>query len=134
MDENVAYDKYDEILGVQNTLVSIPPSRNSQDMKIVNKRGREFLDICRINDLVIANGRTIGDLFGKYTCHQKRGSSVVDYLLTPCQNLRNIMDFKVGEHHPLLSDHCPIMATVRLQTNLKVDTGSIQTRQFYLGG
>ena len=29
VDENVAFDKYDEILGVQITLVSIPPSRNS---------------------------------------------------------------------------------------------------------
>ena len=128
VDENVAFDKYDEILGVQNTLVSIPPSRNSHDMKIVNRRGREFLDICRINDLTIANGRTIGDLFGKYTCHQKRGSSVVDYLLTPCQNRQNIQEFKVGEYHPILSDHCPIMATISLQTNLKVDTGNIKLK------
>ena len=125
VDENVAHDKYDEIVGVENTLVSIPPSRNSEDLKVVNKRGREFLDMCRINDLTIANGRTIGDLFGRFTCHQKRGSSVVDYLLTPCQNLRNIMDFKVGEHQPLLSDHCPIAATLRLHTNLKVDSGNI---------
>ena len=128
VDENIAHDKYDEILGIENNLDSIPPSRNSQDMKIVNKRGREFLDICRANDLVMANGRTVGDLFGKYTCHQKRGSSVVDYLLTPCENLRNIMEFKVGEHCPLISDHCPIEAMVRLSTNLKIDSGRIPTK------
>ena len=109
-------------------LESVPLSRNSEDMKVVNKRGREFLDICRINDLSIANGRTVGDLFGRYTCHQARGSSVVDYLLTPCQNLRNILEFKVGGHHPLLSDHCPIQANIRLQTYLKVDLESLQMK------
>ena len=124
--ENITHNKFDEHLGEENKLESLPPSRNSQDMKIVNKRGKEFLDICRINDLVIANGRTVGDLFGKYTCHQARGSSVVDYLLTPCQNLRNLMEFKVGELHPLLSDHCPIEANIKLDTNLKVNMEQLE--------
>ena len=124
--ENIAHDKFDEHLGVENMLVSLPIPRNSKDTKVVNQRGKEFLDICRINDLVIANGRTVGDLFGSYTCHQSRGSSVVDYLLTPCQNLRNLLEFKVGEFHPLLSDHCPIEATVNLDSNLKVKTEKLQ--------
>ena len=123
--ENIAHDKSDDYLGVDNKLKSLPLPRNSEDMKIVNKRGKEFLDICRINDLTIANGRTTGDLFGKYTCHQKRGSSVVDYLLTPCRNLSNILNFKVGEHLPLLSDHCPITATIRMNSNLGIDSGEI---------
>ena len=91
-------------------------------MKLVNKRGNDFLDICRINDLSIANGRVLGDLFGDFTCHQKRGSSVVDYLITPCKNLHNIIEFKVGEHHPLISDHCFISATIHLNTPLKETT------------
>ena len=91
-------------------------------MKIVYERGKDFLDICRINDLSIVNGRTIGDIFGSYTCHQKRGSSVVDYLLTPCHNLHNILDFAVGEHQPLLSDHCPIRADIQLKSALRVDS------------
>ena len=123
--ENISYDKSDDFLGVENRLESIPLSRNSEDMKLVNKRGNEFLDVCRINDLSIANGRITGDLFGKYTCHQKRGSSVVDYLLTPCRNLNNIVEFKVGENLPLLSDHCPITATIRMNHNLKVEEGHI---------
>ena len=123
--ENIAYDKSDEYFGVENKLETIPLSRNSEDMKIVNSRGREFLDVCRSNDLSIANGRVVGDLFGKYTCHQKRGSSVVDYLLTHPKNLPNIMEFKVGELLPLLSDHCPITTTVRMKTNLNIDTGDV---------
>ena len=120
--ENIAHDKYDEYLGIENKLDSLPLSRNSQDMKVVNKRGKEFLDICRINDLIIANGRTVGDLFGRYTCYQPRGSSVVDYMLTPYQCRGNIIQFKVGELHPLLSDHCPIEASISLGSNLEVRT------------
>ena len=123
--ENIAYDKSDEFLGVENKLDSMPLPRNSEDMRIVNKRGKDFLDICRVSDLSIANGRTAGDLFGKYTCHQKRGSSVVDYLLTPCRNMTKITEFKVGEHLPLLSDHCPITATIHMNSTLKVDKGHI---------
>ena len=80
--ENIIYDKADETLGIQTTIKSTPPSRNSEDLKLVNKRGHDFLDLCRANDLTIANGRTVGDLYGRYTCHQTRGSSVVDYLIT----------------------------------------------------
>ena len=77
------------------------------------------LDICRINDLVIANGRTIGDLFGKYTCHQKRGSSVVDYLISSYKATENIVNFSVGDYLPTLSDHCPIQATISTRMTLE---------------
>ena len=97
----------------------LPLTRNSEDMKLINKRGKDFLDLCRIHDLTIANGRVMGDIFGKYTCHQKRGSSVVDYLITPYKSIGNLKEFKVGETQPLLSDHCPIMATITLTSALK---------------
>ena len=103
-------------------------------MKIVNKRGKDFLDICRINDLSIVNGRTIGDIFGSYTCHQKKGSSVVDYLLTPCHNLHSIVDFSVGEHQPILSDHCPIGAGIQLKSVLKVDSQKAKLHTLHLFG
>ena len=119
--ENIVHDKMDDQLGVQTVIKTIPPSRNSEDQKLVNNRGHEFLDLCRANDLSIANGRTIGDLYGKYTCHQKRGSSVVDYLIAPHKALGNISHFKVGEFRPLLSDHSPIMATIQLQRNLLIE-------------
>ena len=119
--ENIIHDKTDETLGIQTTIKSTPPSRNSEDQKLVNKRGHDFLDLCRAHDLTIANGRTIGDLYGHYTCHQKRGSSVVDYLITPHKSIKNISTFKVGEYAPLLSDHSPIMATLQLDRNLQVD-------------
>ena len=97
----------------------MPLSRNSEDTKLINKRGKEFLDICRVNNLTIANGRTLGDFFGKFTCHQKKGSSVVDYLITPWKNLDNILEFKVGDINSILSDHCPIMATLHLDKAIR---------------
>ena len=117
--ENLIHDKYDADMGLDTVMKELPLSRNSEDMKLINHRGKEFLDICRSNDLTIANGRTMGDIFGKYTCHQKRGSSVVDYLITPYKSLPNLLEFRVGDIQPLLSDHCPIMATIALNSVLK---------------
>ena len=119
--ENIVQDKMDETLGIQNVMEKIPPKRNSEDVKLVSQRGHDFLDLCRSNDLTIANGRTVGDLYGKYTCHQKRGSSVVDYLIAPHKTLQNISQLKIGDFTPLLSDHCPIMATILLKHSLHVD-------------
>ena len=48
--ENMIHDKHDESLGIQVEMMEIPPSRNSEDIKTVNKRGHDFLDICRVND------------------------------------------------------------------------------------
>ena len=42
----------------------------------MNQRGRELLDLCKVNDMIISNGRKIGDLFGKYTSHQWNGSAL----------------------------------------------------------
>ena len=117
--ENVVHDKYDENFGIQSKMTHLPLSRNSEDMKLINKRGKDFLDICRINDLSIANGRVIGDFFGKYTCHQKKGSSVVDYLLAPQDILKKLLEFRVGNINHVLSDHCPIMATLHLDKAIK---------------
>ena len=119
--ENIAHDKHDDDLGINPKIKELPLPRNSADMKLVNQRGKDFLDICRINDLSIANGRAMGDLFGKYTCHQKNGSSVVDYLITPPKSLQEVLEFRVGALHPLLSDHCSIMATIRLSRAMSCD-------------
>ena len=117
--ETMSHDKFDEELGVDTIIHESPPPRNSEDMKLINKRGKEFLDICRINDLIIANGRTIGDLWGSYTCHQKRGSSVVDYLLTSYRTTEHVLSFSIGTYMPNLSDHCPLHATIRTKCILQ---------------
>ena len=81
--------------------------RNSQDEK-TNPRGNELPDVCKLNDLLILNGRTTGDLFGSFTSHQWNGSSVVDYALVSNEFSKNILTFRVGPYLPWLSDHFPL--------------------------
>ena len=95
-------------------------SRNSED-KTTNKRGKELLDICKVNELLITNGRKVGDLFGKFTSHQWNGSALNDYLLTPVPFLNRIASFSVGDYVPWISDHCPIYSTIILK-NVKTTT------------
>ena len=117
--ETLSVDKFDEELGINTNIHEPPPRRNSEDMKIINKRGKELLDICKVNDLVIANGRTIGDLWGSYTCHQKTGSSVVDYLLTSFNARKHVLSFSIGTYMPNLSDHCSLQTTINIGCKLE---------------
>ena len=67
----------EEVAEAYNELESDSLPNSSEDMKILNKGGQEFLDIWMIDNLTIATGKTNKDFFAKYTCHQKRGSSTV---------------------------------------------------------
>ena len=105
----VGYDKSDEELGIQN--LDNQRGRNSEDKKI-NSRGKDLLDICKVNDLLVVNGRTTGDIFGKFTSHNWNGSSVVDCCIASNSILDNITNFNVGPYIPWLSDHCLISSTL----------------------
>ena len=87
--------------------------RNSQDKK-TNTNGKQFVDLCMVNNLKILNGRKIGDLTGKYTCHQYNGSSVVDYIIVEPNIFEKINYFQVL---PLTtySDHCQIIANLDIK-------------------
>ena len=111
-------DKSDERFGVQN--LSNQSIRNSEDLT-VNARGRELLDLCKVNDLLITNGRKIGDLFGKFTSHQYNGSAINDYFLAPNHFFPKISRFSVGSFSPWLSDHCPIYSTINVNKLTKDD-------------
>ena len=87
--------------------------RNSED-KTVNKRGKELIDICKSYDMLIMNGRKIGDTVGKFTSHQYNGSAVVDYVLSPSRFAQNVSKFSVGTFIPWLSDHCSLHTTLML--------------------
>ena len=109
-------DKYDQNIGIENVFNQY--IRNSEDQEI-KTRGKDLLDICKMNDYLIMNGRTIGDLFGKFTSHQWNGSSVVDYFIVPNYFAKHVINFTVGEYLPWLSDHCPTHATILLKNHRK---------------
>ena len=109
----VEADKFDSDLGLDNMNFENQRPRNSED-RTKNKRGEEILDLCKMNDLMILNGRCTGDIFGKFTCHNWNGSSVVDYCIVPYEYFDSIVSFSVGEYIPWLSDHCMIITSLKL--------------------
>ena len=62
------------------SLYDIPSIRNNMDTS-VNSFGRELIDLCISSNLIVVNGRTLGDFAGRYTCFTYNGSSTVDYIL-----------------------------------------------------
>ena len=117
---NISLDG-DDLLG-KETGEFEPNTRNSEDKK-ENPRGKELLDLCKLNNLVITNGRKAGDIFGKYTCHNWNGSSVVDYFLCPASFFDRISKFSVGQYIPWLSDHSIIKTIISLSSNVVLGSG-----------
>jgi hypothetical protein len=77
------------------------------DRKTLNKSGKLLLNLCKESSLRILNGRTVGDLQGRYTRTTYNGCSLVDYTLVNNELLRGIGNFKVNDLTNL-SDHCLI--------------------------
>ena len=82
--------------------------RQSLDKGNVDKRGTQLIDLCTENNLRILNGRIVGDCKGKKTCFQHGGSSLVDYVITNQNFLKNVRYFKIEDLKPHISDHCQL--------------------------
>ena len=84
--------------------------RVNQDKK-VNQFGYELRDICIGANLRILNGRTLGDLTGKYTYIGKNGCSTVDYVLAS-ENImsseKNTLTDFIVEDLNIFSEHRPL--------------------------
>lgn len=95
----------------------------------INSYGKKLIDLCLSTDLKIANGRTIGDLYGNFTCHSYNGSSLVDYILVQTRLFVKIQFLKV---HSIshLSDHCPLSFSISLQNEIKNDSITKDLNQF----
>lgn len=83
--------------------------RNSQDSNaIIRSYGRSLLQLCIECDMSIVNGRFLGDNSGKFTCHERQGSSLVDYAVVDLDIFHMIDYFHVHNFYADISDHCPI--------------------------
>lgn len=71
--------------------------RNNLDKKPLNKSGKLLIELCKESTLRIVNGRTIGDLPGKFTCLTYNGCSVVDYAIASLDLFQSIGAFKVHD-------------------------------------
>ena len=93
--------------------------------------GCELLELCRSTELLIANGRTLGDVKGEYTFTSPRGQSTVDYFIVSAEHLSSVADMKVMRdaqycnlscdvtHDGQKSDHFPLQLdlTCTVSTN-----------------
>ena len=78
------------------------------------------------SNLHILNGRAFGDIFGKHTCFQYNGNSVVDYCIVSESLFRNVLFFHVQELKPLLNDHAVI--TTKLYAKYRSDQRNVNTK------
>ena len=84
--------------------------RSSQDLT-TNSFCKDFLSLIMNNSLTIANGRTLGDFRGNYTCITPRGSSVVDYFAASSTIYHTISRMEVLPF-TIFSDHRPLKITL----------------------
>lgn len=96
-----------------------PPLRNTEDSKD-NSYKRPFLDMIINNGLTILNGRTTGDMLGKYTCIKPSGSSTVDYFITSTDMDNSVMHMVV-QPFTIYSDHKPIILTLKIHDQSNSD-------------
>ena len=80
-------EKEEEYMDQVDFFSNIDTTRTNQDSTI-NKYGRLLTEYCIASRSYITNGRTVGDLQGKYTCHEANGSSTVDYAIVN-ENLKS---------------------------------------------
>ena len=91
-------------------------SRANADKK-VNNNGRRLVDLCKICDMLIINGRVGSDNnIGNYTCTTYNGKSTVDYAVADAKTITKIYSFDILGFDPSLSDvHMPITMTVEFR-------------------
>ena len=77
-----------------NFFSKINSERSNQDLT-VNNHGKKLIEYCVATQSFIANGRTIGDLQGKFTCHEWNGSSTVDYAVINESMSKHVQSFCV---------------------------------------
>ena len=89
--------------------------RVSKD-KVLNNYGKELLELCKMTNMRIVNGRAgEPDNTGRCTCHTYNGQSVVDYVISDAQGTSRIYSMVIEDITPE-SDHSPIVFTLSSQS------------------
>ncbi len=106
LDDTLLEEKHEDF-PIQDFFSSIFSKRSNQDHS-TNNYGKKLIEYCIATLSYIANGRTLGDFEGKFTCHQHNGSSTVDYAIIKERMKHYVRRFQVLEPN-IGSDHCPII-------------------------
>ena len=99
----------------------IKTARKNQDLHEADQFGHKLLNLCKIHNLQILNGRVGKDEgVGKYTT---KNNSVIDYVLAPPDLFVEIKDFEIQDFNPLMSDvHCPIIFSLLSKTKNNISS------------
>lgn len=87
-------------------------TRVSKD-PIINTKGKQFIEFCEDNGLLILNGRTAGDEEGHFTYVSTNGSSVNDLAAISYNGLGMIKSLEVEEK--IWSDHLPLKIEIEVE-------------------
>lgn len=103
---------------IDNSNLAFPYRFN--DDKIVNSFGKKLIKFLNETNLIIVNGRKLGDSAGNKTCYKYNGSSTVDYFISTYSLYSKIINVTVN-NQTWYSDHSPI--TCKLSISRNIDTG-----------
>ena len=85
------------------------------------------MSICKANEVLIVNGRKVGDLIGSVTSFQWNGTGLVDYIISDYTIFDAIKGLCVGDFIPWLSDHCHITYDIELSNAITPSTNQNTT-------
>ena len=109
-------------------------NRENKD-KHVNNNGKKLIELCKMSDLKIANGRVGADkCLGNYTCHTSRGNSTIDYAILSMDLFPYIADFYIDIYDKCMSDgHCPVCLIMSCKSDVSSENNSDQiTKNEYI--
>ena len=91
---------------------TIPTERDNCD-QVSNNMGKKLIDLCKAHDLLILNGRTVGDPHGKFTFYDtSQGASTIDLAVASNPLIEQVKSFVV--HQPdEFTKHCKITLRIK---------------------
>lgn len=110
-------EELDRFLETENFIDSVRSSRDSA----VNRKGKQFLELCDNANLLILNGRIDRDRNGKHTFISLSDASVIDYCCASVNSVKFINSLRIG--NILFCDHMP------LELNITIGRESIARRK-----
>lgn len=83
--------------------------------EVRNKNGKRMLEFCRLHDMIVTNTFYPHKDIHRYTRVQPKRNerSIIDYILTPRENRRSIMDVRVKRGAEIYSDHHLLVARIK---------------------
>ncbi|XP_067124308.1 LOW QUALITY PROTEIN: zinc finger protein 721-like [Centruroides vittatus] len=100
-----------------------PLHRNSKDLVMIQPSTKR-INLCDDLDLIIGNGRCLGDEAGEYSFISSRGCSVIDLIIVSPLIWKDILSLTMGQF--LDSDHNPLILRVACGNDRSV---SLEKRQ-----